>query len=83
MLPQEYNVIIGLCDLVPDHGREVVYGLNATDKSFPFQFMRNVQLANSKGYNVHMVMHSAAHNYDVSLAVEFQNTFPMNHVKME
>ena len=44
MLSHAYNIIIDCCDGAPGHGREVVNGLNATDKRFISMLMTNFQL---------------------------------------
>ena len=63
----------------PGHGRDVVDGLNDTDKSFIFILMATVQLPVSKRFDIHMVVHTATQNTDMSLALEFLNTCQMNH----
>ena len=72
MLPQAYNVIIYQGFSAPDHGREVAYGLNVTEKRFILQFMATVQLKSSKGYAIHMVRHYATNNVDFILEQELK-----------
>ena len=42
---QDYYVIIDRGFITKKHGREVVDGLNTTDKRFLFKLMANVQLS--------------------------------------
>ena len=57
---------------VPGHGRELVDGINATDKSFFCHLIETVKLPDSKGYARHMVIQYSTSTADVSLAGEFQ-----------
>ena len=52
------------------HGEDVD-GLNYTSKIFLFQLKENIQLTVAKGYETHMIIHSATSITDVSLAREF------------
>ena len=71
MLSQAFSVIIDLDISAPGHGREVVDGLNAIDKSFLFPLMSTVQLTGSKGYDTQMVNHTGIRTSNVNLASEF------------
>ena len=53
---------------VPGHGRELVDGINATDKSFFCHLIETVKLPDSKGYARHMVIQYSTSTADVSLA---------------
>ena len=63
-----------VCNIIIDHsvsatvnGRELVYGQNPLEKCF-FQLLATLQLPGSKGYDIQVVVHSATHKSDVSLA---------------
>ena len=66
---QVYDVIIDRGVSEPVHG-EAFDGLNDTSKIFIYQLMENMQLAVEKGYETHMLIHSATSTTDVSLARE-------------
>ena len=83
MLSQAYYVIIDGGFSAPLHIIEVICGLNATEKRFVFQFMKTVKLPGSKGYDTKVVIYFLTSTMDVSLSLEFQNTFIMWHVNME
>ena len=68
MLSKSYSIIIDCSVSAPRHVREVVDGINATDKSFPSHLIASDQLNGSKDYDTHMVMQYATKNSDVSLA---------------
>ena len=68
MLSQFYDVIKDQNVSEPGDVRELVDGLNSTDKSYLFQLMATVQITDSNIYYIHMVMHSSTSNADVSLA---------------
>ena len=57
--------------------------LKTTGNIFILKLMAIVQLPGSKTYATQMTMHYATHKADVSLSQEFQNSYPMHHVKME
>ena len=42
-----YSIIIDCGISEPEHGKEVVYGLNAVDKRYIYQLMYKVQLPGS------------------------------------
>ena len=56
----------------PGHGREVVYGLNATNKRFLLMLITNVQFTNISGYDTQMAMYTSTQKEDISLARKFQ-----------
>ena len=58
MLAHVYNVTIGRSVGAPGHRREVIDGLNATEKSFLFMLMTTVQLPCVSGYGKHTTMHT-------------------------
>ena len=72
MLSQSYKIIIDHGISAPGHGREVVYGMNSTDKNFIFNIMATFQLPGSKRFDTQLAVHTAIQNTDVSLAQEFQ-----------
>ena len=51
IMSQAFNIIIGLGISTPVHDREVVDGLNATEKRFVFQFMATVQLPDGQQFD--------------------------------
>ena len=69
---QCYSIIIDSGISAPGNGKEVVYGLNAVDNWYIYQFMSNVQLPGSKIFDSQMQMNTGTSKYDVSLAKEFQ-----------
>ena len=73
MLSKVFYVIIDHGISVPGHRREVVYGLNATDKSFLFQLISTMQIPGEKTYDTQMEIHSVTPTSDVGLARQFQN----------
>ena len=44
MLSHKYNITIGRGVVTPGHGKDIVYGLNATDKIFLTMLMTTVQI---------------------------------------
>ena len=67
---QCYSVIIDQGKSAPRHGKEVVYGINAVDKSYIHQLMSNVKLPGSNIFDFQMKMYTGNRNIDVSLAKE-------------
>ena len=59
MLSQEFYVTIDCCVRTPGHVRDVVDGLNSTDKSFFFKLMVTVPFPGEKLYDTQMIIHSA------------------------
>ena len=55
---QFYSVIIDHGISSPEHGKEVVDGLNAIGKRYIYQLMYNVQLPGSKIFDSQILMHS-------------------------
>ena len=48
---QYYWVIIDISISTPNHGKEVVYGLNYVYKRYIYQLLSNVQLPGSKQFD--------------------------------
>ena len=67
-----YNSVIGCGVVSPVHGKDVVDGFNATDKSFLTMFMTTVQLSGTATNNSHMFIHTTISNTYISLARLFQ-----------
>ena len=67
VMSQCYSVIIYWGISEHGHGKEVVYGINAIDKSYIYKLMSNVQLPGSKLFYPHMQMQTITQNNDVSL----------------
>ena len=74
-----YSVIIDQGISEPGHGKEVVYGLNAVDKRYIYQFVSNVQLPGSNRFYYQMQMHTVNQKDDVSSAREFQHHLTKEH----
>ena len=66
-----YNIFIDCWVSAPVHGRDILYGLKATDKRFIFHMMVTIQFPGSKLFDTQMKFHIASQNIDVSLAQEF------------
>ena len=75
MLSHAYNIVIYSGVVAPGHVKDVVYGLNTTDKRFLKHLMTIVKLPGTETNNSHMVMHTIIINTDISLARIFQNIF--------
>ena len=67
MLTHAYNIVIDRIFGAPVHDREVVGGLNATDKRFFSVFITTVQLSSESSYSSHMAMHTSTLTIDISL----------------
>ena len=72
ILFQSFNIIIYRGISAKGHGREVVDGLNDTDKMFIFCLMKTFQLPGSERFDTKLSAHKTTQNTDVSLALEFQ-----------
>ena len=68
VMSQCYSIIIDRGISAPGHGKEVVDGLNATDKQYIYQLMSNVQLPGSKIFDSQILRHSCTQKKNVSLA---------------
>ena len=66
-MSQVFNTIIQLGIIAPGHVREVVDGLNATDKRVILPLMAKVKLTGSKWFYTQMEMQTTTYNNDVSL----------------
>ena len=72
------NVVTSLYAIIdhgisaPRHGREVVDGLNTTDKRFLFQLISTMQLMAAKGYSIQMGIYSGTPISGVILARNFK-----------
>ena len=73
VMSQTFSIIIDHGISAPGHGKEVVYGLNAVDKPYIYQFMSKVQLPGSVRFDSHIKMHTGTENKDVSLSHELKN----------
>ena len=62
MLFHAYNIVIDSGVGAPVHVKDVVDGLNTTDKKFLTVFMENVKLPDSASNNSQMVMHTSISN---------------------
>ena len=68
MLSRAYNILIDCCVGAPGHGKDVLYGLNATEKMFLIISMTTVKLPGSATNDSHMVMRNTIINTDISIA---------------
>ena len=57
----------------PGHGKDVVDGINAVDKSYIYQLISKVQLPGSVIFDWNIKIHTGTENKDVSLAQELKN----------
>ena len=73
VMSQTYSIIIDHGISATGYGQEVVYGLNAVDKSYIYQFMSKVKLTGSVRFVSQIKMHTGTENKYVSLAQEFKN----------
>ena len=56
----------------PGHGREVVVGMNTTEKRFIFHMMATVQLTGSKWFDTQIIVPTATQNTDVNTGISKQ-----------
>ena len=68
MLSHAYTILIYFCVGSPGHGKYVVDGLNANEKSFITMLMTTVQLTDAATNNSHMVIYTTMSNTDISIA---------------
>ena len=78
---QCYSIIIDRGISAPENGKEVVYGLNAVNKHYIYQFMSTVQLTGSNRFDFQMQMNTVNQKYYVILAKEFQQQLTKEHSK--
>ena len=85
VMSQFYSIIIDRGISAPVNGKEVLYGLNAVDKRYLYQFMSTVKIPGSNRFYSQMQMHTVTLKYDVSLAKEFQQhlTKKQDHAAVE
>ena len=69
---QCYFIIIDQGISAPEHGKEVVYGLNDVDKQYIYKLMSTVKLSGSNRFDSQIQMYTGTQKDDVSLAKEFQ-----------
>ena len=67
MLSKAFYVNIHRVIGVPEHGRELLDGINSNEESFLSQLMSSVQLTGEKRCDTQMVMHTGTHTFDVIL----------------
>ena len=68
VMSQFYPIIINRDISAPEHGKEVVDGLNDVYQCYIYQLMSNVQLPESKIFDSQMQMYTGNQKYDVILA---------------
>ena len=81
VMSQCYYIIIDRDISANGHGKEVVYGLNAVDNIYIYQFMSTVKLPGSNIFDSQTQMNIGNQEYDVSLAKEFQHHLTKEHCK--
>ena len=67
MLSHSYNTVIYRGVGSPGNGKDVVDGLNATNKRFLSMFVSTMQLLGKATNNSHMVMHTSMSNTYISI----------------
>ena len=67
-MSQCYSIITDRGISAPEHGEEVVDGLNAVDKRYTYQLISIVKLPGSKIFDSQMQIQTGNQNDDVSLA---------------
>ena len=67
ILAHGYNIIIYHIVVAPGHGREVVYGLNATGKWLFSMLTITMQITGTSFYESQMTMHTSTANIDIIL----------------
>ena len=73
MLSHAYTILIYFCVGSPGHGKYVVDGLNANEKSFITMLMTTMKLTGAATNALNMVMHTTISNTDISLAMVLKN----------
>ena len=68
VMSQCYSIIIDIGISAPEHGKEVVYVLNAANKRYIYQLMSTFQLPVSIRFDSQIQMHTGTEKDDVSLA---------------
>ena len=76
-----YSIIIDQGISAPGHGKEMVDGLNAVDKSYIYQLMSTVQILGSIRFDSQIQMYTGTEKEDVSLAKESQKHLKKKHRK--
>ena len=72
---QSFNTNIDYGISAPGNEREVVYGLNDTDKRFIFHLMATDKIPGSRRFDTQMTVNTATQNTYVILAPEFQKHY--------
>ena len=79
VMAQCYSIIIDWGISETGNGKELVYGINAVDKSYIYQLMSKVQLPGSVIFYSQIKIHTGTENKDVSLAKEFKDHLEEEH----
>ena len=74
-----HSIIIDRGIIAPGHGKAVVDGLDAVDKSYIYQLMSTVQLPGSIRFDSQIKMHTGTKKDDVSLAKELKEHLTKNN----
>ena len=67
ILAHTYNIIIDRVVGAQGHDREVVDGLNATDKRFISMLITTVKVPGASDFYTHMKMHTSTVNKEISI----------------
>ena len=79
VISQTYSLIIDWGISAPGHGKEVIDGLNAVDKSYIYQLISKVQLPGSVIFDLQIKIHTGTENKDVSLSQELKDHLENEH----
>ena len=83
MLSHAYNIVIDHGGVSPGNVKDIVDGLNATNKGFLKTLMTTVQLPGEATNHSQVFMYNAISNTDISIARVFQKIFQTQHVLMD
>ena len=67
MLAHAYNIIIDNSFGATGHSREIIYHLNANDKSFLSILTKKMQQIGVETYGIHMEMYTSTANTDTNI----------------
>ena len=82
VLSQRHPVKIYWCISAPEHGNDVIDGINAIDKRYIYQLMSNVQLPVSITFDLQIIIYSYTNKNDVSLDEEWSLLKPWYSVSV-
>ena len=82
ILAHDSDIIIDHGVGAPEHGRDIVDGINNNETRFISILMENLQLNCYKGYDNNMATCTTTHKEDVSIVKELKKTIPIKHKRM-